>query len=75
MADVADMADGIPEYEVSRGIKRIRDEMQRSNVRPVVTECLNCSEPSTVVFCSSECRDDYEHRKARSSMNFGKVRV
>jgi len=61
MADEADLA----QAQIEMNIRAAFENRQRSNLRPI-GRCWFCEEALTksMLFCSSECRDDYDREKA-----------
>ena len=43
--------------------QRAQAEARRKPSLPIIGICYNCDSECHGVFCSRECRDDYEHRE------------
>lgn len=65
MADDVDRGNETAEQTLAGYINRVRASLQHEHLTPS-GECYNCGEalPEHLIFCSAECRADYDYRKS-----------
>lgn len=64
--DMPDKWDHLPEQEELERVTSIQEARSRANQQEVPRTgwCINdCGEPTLGVFCSKECRNDYNRRE------------
>jgi len=62
MADDVDRGNETAEKTLAGYIAQVRSRLAREHLEPK-GECHNCGESTPLVFCSPECRADFDHRE------------
>lgn len=63
-ADDTDRAQAHAEAALARALEAQRQAAAKAPKR-VAGACLNCDDPCAGLYCSQECREDYERRTRR----------
>jgi hypothetical protein len=66
----SDILDQAAELEQLERDTIIQNHRNKAAIKlPRTGFCYNCAEPTTELFCDSDCRDDYDYRLKRQQAN------